>query len=98
MCKQHQTTPRHVSSALQIICPLRTSTSICFLVQRTVLCNANSTPDALQVLPQTEKIMARLKRLDEVLPKYQGIAGQLYELLKVKGLDDIVPAVNKLVS
>ena len=54
--------------------------------------------DALQVIPQTEKIMARLKRLDEVLPKYQGIAGQLYELLKVKGLDDIVPAVNKLVS
>ena len=42
--------------------------------------------------------MARLKRLDEVLPKYQSIAGQLYELLKVKGLDDIVPAVNKLVT
>ena len=52
----------------------------------------------MQVLSQAEKIMARLKRLDEVLPKYQTIAGQLYDLLRVTGLDDIIPAVTALVK
>ena len=51
-----------------------------------------------QVVPQAEKIVARLKRLDEVMPKYQHVAGQLYDLLRVKGLNDIVPAVTRLVN
>ena len=51
-----------------------------------------------QVLPQAEKVVARLRRLDEVMPKYQHVAGQLYDLLKVRGLDEIVPAVTALVS
>ncbi len=42
--------------------------------------------------------MARLKRFDEIMPKYQHVAGQLYDLLRVKGLDEIVPAVTQLVS
>ncbi|KAL0019238.1 hypothetical protein WJX79_004955 [Trebouxia sp. C0005] len=53
---------------------------------------------AEQVVPQAEKIVARLKRLDEVMPKYQHVAGQLYDLLRVKGLDDVVPAVTRLVT
>ena len=51
-----------------------------------------------QVVPQAEKIVARLKRLDEVMPRYQHVAGQLYDLLRVKGLDDVVPAVTRLVT
>ena len=51
-----------------------------------------------QVLPQAEKVVGRLKRLDEVMPKYQHVAGQLYDLLRVRGLDDVVPAVKALVS
>lgn len=51
-----------------------------------------------QVLAQAEKVVGRLKRLDEVMPKYQHVAGQLYDLLRVRGLDDVVPAVKALVS
>lgn len=51
-----------------------------------------------QVLAQAETIVTRLKRLDEVMPKYQHVAGQLYDLLRVRGLDDVVPAVKALVS
>ncbi len=50
------------------------------------------------MVPQAEKIVARLKRLDVVMPKYQHVAGQLYDLLRVKGLDDVVPAVTRLVK
>ena len=51
-----------------------------------------------QVLPQAEKVVGRLKRLDEVMPKYQHVAGQLYDLLRVRGLDDVIPAVKALIS
>lgn len=51
-----------------------------------------------QVLGQAEKVVSRLKRLDEVMPKYQHVAGQLYDLLRVRGLDDVLPAVQALVS
>lgn len=51
-----------------------------------------------QVLAQAEKVISRLKRLDEVMPKYQHVAGQLYDLLRVRGLDDVLPAVKALVS
>ena len=43
-------------------------------------------------------MVARLKRLDEVMPRYQHVAGQLYDLLRLKGLDEVVPAVTKLVT
>lgn len=51
----------------------------------------------LQVLAQAEKVVARLKRLDEVMPNYQHVASQLYDLLRVRSLDDVVPAVKALV-
>ncbi|KAL3157007.1 hypothetical protein ABBQ38_001260 [Trebouxia sp. C0009 RCD-2024] len=50
-----------------------------------------------QVLAQAEKVVARLKRLDEVMPNYQHVASQLYDLLRVRSLDDVVPAVKALV-
>ena len=51
-----------------------------------------------QVLAQAEKVVGRLKRLDDVMPKYQHVAGQLYDFLRVRSLDDVVPAVKALVS
>ena len=50
------------------------------------------------MVAQAEKIVARLQRLDGVMPKYQNVMGQLYDLLKVRGLDEVVPAVQALVT
>ncbi|WIA19876.1 hypothetical protein OEZ85_005776 [Tetradesmus obliquus] len=36
----------------------------------------------------------RLQRLDEVLPRYQRLASQLYERLRVVALDDVLPALD----
>ncbi len=44
------------------------------------------------------RLVQRLKRLDEVLPRYQRVASQLYELLRVRVLDEVVPAVAALVA
>ena len=56
------------------------------------------TSSELQVVTQAEKIVARLQRLDGVMPKYQNVMGQLYDLLKVRGLDEVVPAVQALLT
>ncbi len=45
-----------------------------------------------------ERLVGRLRRLDEVLPRYQRVASQLFELLRVHGLDEIVPEVERLVA
>ena len=42
-----------------------------------------------------ERLVTRLLRLDEVLPRYQRLASQLYDLLRVRGLDEVVPALRK---
>ena len=47
----------------------------------------------LQVVQQAEKLVARLQRLDEVVPRYQQVLSSLYDLLSVRGLDEVVPAV-----
>ena len=52
----------------------------------------------LQVIAQAEKIVARLQRLDDVMPKYQHVMGQLYDLLKIRGLDEVVPAVKAIIT
>lgn len=41
--------------------------------------------------------MDRLHRLDDILPKYQKMTGCLYDLLRVKAMEEIVPAVEALV-
>lgn len=51
-----------------------------------------------QVVAQAEKIVARLQRLDGVMPKYQHVMGQLYDLLRVRGLDEVVPAVQAMLT
>ncbi|KAG1659544.1 hypothetical protein FOA52_016167 [Chlamydomonas sp. UWO 241] len=63
------------------------------LVVRTL--GAKSSSDAPAV---AERLVGRLRRLDDVLPRYQGVAAQLYELLRVPGLDAVLPAVQALVG
>ncbi|KAK9820170.1 hypothetical protein WJX72_007055 [[Myrmecia] bisecta] len=55
-----------------------------------------SSPD--QVVKQVEKLVERLRRLDEVMPKYQHVCSQLYDLLRVRALDELVPSVRRLIS
>jgi hypothetical protein len=43
-----------------------------------------------------ERLVARLQRLDEALPRYQKMSSQLFDLLQVHALDDIVPTVHQL--
>jgi hypothetical protein len=40
-----------------------------------------------------EKLVGRLRRLDAVLLRYQAMAAQLYDMLRVRTLDEVVPAV-----
>ncbi|KAL6756451.1 hypothetical protein V8C86DRAFT_73358 [Haematococcus lacustris] len=51
-----------------------------------------------QVCEAAERMVARLRRFDEVLPRYQRMASQLYELLRVRVLEEVVPAVTALVA
>ena len=50
---------------------------------------------ARQVLEQAQKLVDRLQRLDEVLPKYQRLASQLMDILCVQSLEQILPCVQK---
>lgn len=50
------------------------------------------------MIAQAEKIVTRLQRLDEVMPKYQQVMSQLYDLLRVRGLEEVVPAVQHLLT
>ena len=51
-----------------------------------------------QAVVLAERLVGRLRRLDEVLPRYQGVASELFELLRVHSLDEVVPAVRGLVG
>jgi hypothetical protein len=65
----------------------------CFAVR-----NALTIVSHLQAVTLAERLVGRLRRLDSVLPRYQRVASQLFETLRVQGLDDIVPAVLRLKS
>jgi hypothetical protein len=54
--------------------------------------------DSSKIVPHCEKLLERLHKLEDVLPKYQGITGQLYELLRCTSMDEIVPSVRRLTS
>lgn len=49
-----------------------------------------------QLAEAGEKLVGRLRRLDEVLPRYQRVTSALYEMLRVRGLEELVPAVQRL--
>jgi hypothetical protein len=50
----------------------------------------------VQVQEETEKVVERLRRLDVVLPKYRQVTSQLFDILKVRALEELVPAVERL--
>ncbi|EFJ49191.1 hypothetical protein VOLCADRAFT_117327 [Volvox carteri f. nagariensis] len=50
--------------------------------------------NATAAVDAAEKMVARLKRLDEVLPRYQRLASQLFETLRVTALEEILPALQ----
>lgn len=64
------------------------------------LCGALGVPRGgwAQAVAVGERLVDRLRRLDEVLPRYQRVAGQLYEVLRVHTLDEVVPAVERLAA
>lgn len=41
-------------------------------------------------------MVLRLRRLDQVLPRYQTVVSQLYDRLRVVSLDELVPAVDNI--
>ncbi|GIL44765.1 hypothetical protein Vafri_2272 [Volvox africanus] len=53
--------------------------------------NVRTAPEAADA---AAKAVARLKRLDEVLPRYQRVASQLFEALRVTSLEEIMPALS----
>ena len=52
----------------------------------------------VQVLEQARKLEERLRRLDEVLPRYQQLASRLMDLLCVQSLDQILPSIQTLLK
>ncbi|MEW5300295.1 MAG: hypothetical protein WDW36_003235 [Sanguina aurantia] len=51
-----------------------------------------------QLLESSERLVSRLHRLDELLPRYQRLASQLMEVLRVRSLEDIVPMVFSMMG
>ncbi|MEW5316929.1 MAG: hypothetical protein WDW38_008268 [Sanguina aurantia] len=51
-----------------------------------------------QLLESSERLVSRLHRLDELLPRYQKLASQLMEVLRVRSLEDIVPMVFSMMG
>ena len=45
-----------------------------------------------------QQLQARLQHFDKQLPKYQHCTAQLTDLLQVRALDDVVPAVQRLIK
>ncbi|GMH32940.1 hypothetical protein BSKO_00774 [Bryopsis sp. KO-2023] len=54
--------------------------------------------DIGQIMKHAEKLVDRLNRLDEVMPKYQKMTAELYEILRIRTMEEIVPAVHQIVS
>lgn len=48
----------------------------------------------VQVVGSAERLVERLRRLDEVLPRYQRLAAGLFETLRVRALDEVLPALR----
>jgi hypothetical protein len=57
------------------------------------VCRALGVRPGQQAAGVAEQLVGRLRRLDEVLPRYQLVVTQLYDLLRVGALDEVVPAV-----
>ena len=65
---------------------------------RTQATPLSPSPPRAQACALVERLVGRLRRLDEVLPRYQRTASALYELLRVRALEEVVPAVRQLLG
>jgi hypothetical protein len=54
--------------------------------------------DASGVIPALHHMQTRLARFNSLLPKYQKVLSHLYEVLRISSLDEIVPAMERLMS
>ena len=50
--------------------------------------------DVPALLAAGQRLVERLRKLDDVLPRYQRMAAQTFELLRVRSLDEVVPALR----
>eukprot|EP00798_Chlamydomonas_sp_ICE-L_P019229 gene19229-25854_t len=62
------------------------------------LCSTFSVQTHPQLVGAAEKLVGRLRKLDEVLPRYQRMASQLYDMLRVRTLEEVVPALRDLLA
>lgn len=48
------------------------------------------------ILPAVQELHTRLTRLDALLPRYQRTMTAVYELLRIRAMDEVIPAVQQL--
>eukprot|EP00775_Hariotina_reticulata_P013264 gene13264-13394_t len=51
-----------------------------------------------QAVTSFKDMKQRLERLDQVLPRYQNMASQLYDRLRVVALDEVIPALDRTLA
>jgi hypothetical protein len=51
-----------------------------------------------ELIAAIQALQSRLERFDALLPKYQRTVSKVIELLQLRALDDVVPAVQRLVQ
>ena len=54
--------------------------------------------DSSGVLPALQHMQTRLLRFDGLLPKYQQVLSHVYEALRISSLDEVVPAMERLMN
>lgn len=50
------------------------------------------------MVPAIQGLTARLVKLDGVLPRYQRVLSKVYDLLEIVALDEVVPALESVLS
>lgn len=54
--------------------------------------------DAAGIVPAVQHMQTRLQRFNGLLPKYQQVLSQVYEALRISSLDEVVPAMERLMN
>mmetsp|Transcript_31232 Transcript_31232/g.101851 ORF Transcript_31232/g.101851 Transcript_31232/m.101851 type:complete len:304 (-) Transcript_31232:37-948(-) len=54
--------------------------------------------DATRVVPHAERLLAKTQKLDATLPRYQAVLNELYDVLRIVSIDEIVPSVKALIG
>jgi hypothetical protein len=51
-----------------------------------------------EIVHNVQNMQNRLLRFDGLLPKYQRVLSHVYEVLRVSSLEEVIPAMEKLVQ